>query len=488
MRRVKAAITIQSIWRGVLARRQYRLTLQKIIYIQSCIRRKYARRQLAALKAEARSMGKLQELKNGLETKIVNLSQALQSKSEETRQLIDRLSSLEANIAAWKERCAKSEAHGKNVAADLEKTLDLNNTLQKEVSALTEAKDAAIKERDRAIKAKEDILAAAANGLPLVEVKRVGSVHLAGRSPSPLTRGRSGHPTDDDAVDSRKFTRSPSNLSRASTVNQGSGSAAADDNALEALRNENATLRRMLAQAGITVDTILPVNGGIGMRRSPSRGSTRLPSLESGQNHTSPPTITMLSATPGASSNTLASATGKSQLLTPPIPRRNTARRAFSVYDGDIFTDAERARLERERQRGLAAGISMSTPSLVVAPSESVTPSLATSLQSITPAAPAGPPPLRSRTTVKKTVADDQDSKPKEVPAVSIPIVSIQQQELKANGHVAPSTAHIEKKQHHDANQHIHFKTNNTSIKESSGPTIQMISTDMDFKQLEIEV
>ncbi|KAI8833886.1 DIL domain-containing protein [Chytridium lagenaria] len=104
LRREKAAVLLQSVWRGYRVRQEYRRSRRSIIYLQSCIRRKRARRELAQLKVEAKSVGKLKEVNYGLETKIVALSQQLQGKAEEVRGLMEKVSLLETSVNGWKER------------------------------------------------------------------------------------------------------------------------------------------------------------------------------------------------------------------------------------------------------------------------------------------------------------------------------------------------------------------------------------------------
>ncbi|KAI9352487.1 P-loop containing nucleoside triphosphate hydrolase protein [Zopfochytrium polystomum] len=130
--RTLAAIKIQSVWRGYVARKAYKRELHLIVYMQSCIRRRFARRQLAALRVEARSVGKLKELNYSLETKVVGLSQQLQARVEETRTLSERCATLEASVASWKERFQRMEGLLKAKEAEAAE-------IAKEVAELKEA-------------------------------------------------------------------------------------------------------------------------------------------------------------------------------------------------------------------------------------------------------------------------------------------------------------------------------------------------------------
>ncbi|KAJ3415358.1 Myosin type-2 heavy chain 1 [Chytridiales sp. JEL 0842] len=336
LRRVKAAITIQSIWRGVLARREYRLILRKIVYIQSCIRRKYARRQLAALKEEARSVGKLREVNYSLETKVIGLSQALQGKTEEIRILTERLESLEHNLTAWKERCAKAENQLKSVTSELASSVDLQTSLQKELAFMSESQVAVVKERDTALKRIKSL-----QEKPVIPTFELPEEEEDGRARS-SSRGRAG------ARKTTRYTRSPSNLSISSAANS---HATAEDPIIESLKNENALLRRVLEdmQAGRPSESAgipPPVFASVGMTRTPSMQSNRSNSSRIPSQDETPhlarhkTTFAIPEAAPQAQNET-------------PGPggiRRKVTRRAFSVYEGDIFADAERARVEKERQ------------------------------------------------------------------------------------------------------------------------------------------
>ena len=63
--------------------------------MQSCIRRRLARKELKALKQEARSLSKFKEISYKLENKVVTLTQNLQRRTEEKKELQTRLEDLE---------------------------------------------------------------------------------------------------------------------------------------------------------------------------------------------------------------------------------------------------------------------------------------------------------------------------------------------------------------------------------------------------------
>ena len=75
----------------------YRSDIKKIILAQSCISRRLARKELKALKAEARYINKFKEISYKLENKVVELTQRLQERTAEKKDLLSRLAELELN-------------------------------------------------------------------------------------------------------------------------------------------------------------------------------------------------------------------------------------------------------------------------------------------------------------------------------------------------------------------------------------------------------
>ncbi|KAI8921479.1 P-loop containing nucleoside triphosphate hydrolase protein [Entophlyctis helioformis] len=147
LRREKAALKIQKVWRGHVARKEYRRVRQRIILIQSCVRRRRAIKELKQLKTEARSVGKLKEVNYRLESKVVELSQSVAAKNKENNELSEKLASLEAQVASWKEKFLKADAENKSKNSS---AVDENVELKKELAQAHEARDASAKEVDRA--------------------------------------------------------------------------------------------------------------------------------------------------------------------------------------------------------------------------------------------------------------------------------------------------------------------------------------------------
>lgn len=70
-------VIIQKRVRGWLARCWYKRCLISIVYLQCCIRRMRARRELKKLKIEARSVEHFKKLNKGMENKIMQLQRKI---------------------------------------------------------------------------------------------------------------------------------------------------------------------------------------------------------------------------------------------------------------------------------------------------------------------------------------------------------------------------------------------------------------------------
>ena len=107
--------------------------------MQSCLRRRLARKELKALKAEARSVNKFKELSYNLENKVFELTQTLQKRTGEKKELQKKLEELEQQVQHWIGRHEESDQRAKQLHVDV-------------TAANTE-----LSRRDELLKAKEDI-------------------------------------------------------------------------------------------------------------------------------------------------------------------------------------------------------------------------------------------------------------------------------------------------------------------------------------------
>uniref|UniRef100_A0A8C5GSP3 Unconventional myosin-Vb-like n=1 Tax=Gouania willdenowi TaxID=441366 RepID=A0A8C5GSP3_GOUWI len=72
-REVRAVLLLQARVRGWMERRSYRRVRTTVVFMQCCVRRKAARKQLLKLKTEARSVEKYRQLNKGMEVKLMQL-------------------------------------------------------------------------------------------------------------------------------------------------------------------------------------------------------------------------------------------------------------------------------------------------------------------------------------------------------------------------------------------------------------------------------
>ncbi|KAK0197407.1 myosin 5 [Armillaria mellea] len=115
-----AAVLLQSLIRGVFSRRSFRSDVKHVVYLQSCIRRRLARKELKALKAEARSVSKFKEISYKLENKVVELTQNLQKRTEEKRDLQRKLEELEQQLQQWINRHEEADVRTKALQSSLQ--------------------------------------------------------------------------------------------------------------------------------------------------------------------------------------------------------------------------------------------------------------------------------------------------------------------------------------------------------------------------------
>lgn len=103
-----------------LIRRSYRSDVKHVIYLQSCLRRRLARKELKALKAEARSVSKFKEISYRLENKVVELTQSLQRRTEEKKGLEVQLAQIEHQLANMITKHEDADARTKQLQSSLQ--------------------------------------------------------------------------------------------------------------------------------------------------------------------------------------------------------------------------------------------------------------------------------------------------------------------------------------------------------------------------------
>lgn len=119
LRENNAAIQIQRLVRGMLARKWYKSKLEQVIFLQSCVRRRAARKRLLALKAEAKSANHFKEVSYKLENKVVELTQTVTTLKSENKALEVKVSHLEAQVQQWNEKYDKLDEEAKATESKL---------------------------------------------------------------------------------------------------------------------------------------------------------------------------------------------------------------------------------------------------------------------------------------------------------------------------------------------------------------------------------
>ena len=122
-----------------IARRQFKSDVKHIVYLQSCLRRRLARKELKALRAEARSINKFKEISYKLENKVVELTQRLQERTNERKELQAKLAEIELQLQMWISRHEESDARTKSLQNDLQ------------------VSQAELAKRDELLRAKDDV-------------------------------------------------------------------------------------------------------------------------------------------------------------------------------------------------------------------------------------------------------------------------------------------------------------------------------------------
>ncbi|KAK4053467.1 Myosin type-2 heavy chain 1 [Microbotryomycetes sp. JL201] len=116
-----AAVRLQALLRGWLVRQSCAVDRKRVVLLQSCIRRRQAKNQLKLLRAEARSASHLKEVSYKLENKVVELTQSLQKRTADNRELEVKIKSLENQITSWTSRLDESETRSRELQAVVDK-------------------------------------------------------------------------------------------------------------------------------------------------------------------------------------------------------------------------------------------------------------------------------------------------------------------------------------------------------------------------------
>ena len=119
LKKEHAATVIQKVARGWMVRKQYKATRDYVIRLQTCIRRRQARKQLIVLRAEARSVSHLKEASYKLESRVVDLIASLTQQREEKSRLKLQAVELENRIKGWMQTYEKVDQRAKTLEQSL---------------------------------------------------------------------------------------------------------------------------------------------------------------------------------------------------------------------------------------------------------------------------------------------------------------------------------------------------------------------------------
>ena len=151
--------------------------------MQSCIRRRLARKQLKALKAEARSVSKFKEISYRLENKVVELTQTLQKRTEEKNDVAAKLTAVELQLKSWMARHEEVDARAKQLTSDLavsQTELSRRDELLRQKDAIEKRLEetiSTIQERDQTIRRLEEDLMRQASELE-ARAKQIDSIPI----------------------------------------------------------------------------------------------------------------------------------------------------------------------------------------------------------------------------------------------------------------------------------------------------------------------
>lgn len=88
-----------------------------MVLLQSCMRRRLAKKELKGLKTEARSVSHFKEVSYKLENKVVELTQNLQKRTTENKDLQGKLRSLEDQLQSWMSKYDDAESQARQYKA-----------------------------------------------------------------------------------------------------------------------------------------------------------------------------------------------------------------------------------------------------------------------------------------------------------------------------------------------------------------------------------
>nr|XP_039265605.1 unconventional myosin-Va-like isoform X2 [Styela clava] len=156
LRNAKATI-LQAHIRGWLVRIRYNKQLKAIVYLQCCVRRMYAKRELKALKIEARSIGHFKKLNQGMENKIVELQRKLDTANKETKSLLtkaveaDNLRQKVQKLEKVEQDAKQTQEHARSLEEEIEHLRKLLEESQAETKIVKDELEKEKNDKDEAV-------------------------------------------------------------------------------------------------------------------------------------------------------------------------------------------------------------------------------------------------------------------------------------------------------------------------------------------------
>ncbi|GAA5903549.1 myosin 2 [Sporobolomyces salmoneus] len=137
-RKTQAVVALQALIRGWLVQQTTARDRKRVVLIQSCVRRRNAKKELTTLKTEARSAVHFKEVSYKLENKVVELTQNLQKRTADNKDLQGKLRALEQQLQSWVSKHDDADSKVKALQVELDKP----TVSRPEFEALSEQKRA----------------------------------------------------------------------------------------------------------------------------------------------------------------------------------------------------------------------------------------------------------------------------------------------------------------------------------------------------------
>lgn len=145
-------------------RKWYKAEIRKYVLVQNRWRQRQAVQELHGLRAEAKSATKFKEISYQLENKVVELTQNLQKRVVENRELSSKVSNLEQQLLSWQGKHEEAHTRSKTLETELAKPTVPTSQFEALVAAKAET-DAKIRDAIKRVADQEKEIARLADEL-----------------------------------------------------------------------------------------------------------------------------------------------------------------------------------------------------------------------------------------------------------------------------------------------------------------------------------